>query len=189
MVVDQPPLFLEFMQALTPHFHWIADREGCSLWMVVKRVDLWLDRVFDTTEDFRLKGALPALLASLHNLQPELWEACLHISTSPIPRMVGGVEDAILDKGLGPIGAYQLPADLWDAPVPPFYRAGLRDFDVECGWQDGERVVRGACRWVSQHVQRIVQALRGARVYEETADPPLPRVTPPSSPSPPRRYP
>ena len=34
--------------------------------------------------------------------------------------------------------------------------------------------VRGATRWVSQQVQRIVQALRGAGVYEETADPPPP---------------
>ena len=38
-------------------------------------------------------------------------------------------------------------------------------------------MVRGATRWVSQQVQRIVQALRGAGVYEETADPP-PHVLP-----------
>ena len=35
-------------------------------------------------------------------------------------------------------------------------------------------MIRGASRWVSQQVQRIVQALRGAGVYEETADPPPP---------------
>ena len=35
-------------------------------------------------------------------------------------------------------------------------------------------MVRGATRWVSQQVHRIVQALRGAGVYEETADPPPP---------------
>ena len=58
--------------------------------------------------------------------------------------------------------------------IPPFFRGGLQDFDVEREWQDGERVVRGASRWVSQHVQRIVQALRGAGVCEETADPPPP---------------
>ena len=89
-VREQPPLFLEFMQALTPYFHWIAEREGCGLWMVVKRVDLWLNRVFDTAEDFRLRGALPALLGALRTLQPESWEACLHVNTSPIPRLVGG---------------------------------------------------------------------------------------------------
>ena len=187
---EQPPLFLEFMQALTPHFHWIAKRERCGLWMVAKRVDLWLNRVFDTAEDFRLQGALPALLGALRKLHPDAWEACLHINTSPIPRFMGGVEDAILDRGLGPIGSHQLPDDLWDAVVPPFYRGGLQDFDVEREWQDGDRVVRGATRWVSQQVQRILQALSGAGVYEETADPPPPpRVTPSSSPNPPRRYP
>ena len=192
-VREQPPLFLEFMQALTPHFHWIAERERCGLWMVAKRVDLWLNRVFDTTEDFRLRGALPALLRALRTLHPDSWEARLHVNTSPIPRFMGGVEDAILDRGLGPIGTHQLPADLWDAVIPPFYREGLRDFDVEREWQDGERVIRGVSRWVSQQVQRIVQVLRGAGVYEETADPPPPppppRVTPSSSPSPPRRCP
>ena len=89
-VQEQPPLFLEFMQALTPHFHWIAERERCGLWMVAKRVDLWLNRVFDTAEDFRLQGALPALLGALRKLHPDAWEACLHINTSPIPRFMGG---------------------------------------------------------------------------------------------------
>ena len=175
---EQPPLFLEFMQALTPHFHWIAERERCGLWMVAKRVYLWLNRVFDIAEDFRLRGALPALLGALRTLHPDSWEACLHVTTPPIPRFMGGVEDAILDRGLGPVGTHQLPADLWEAVIPPFYREGLRDFDVEPEWQDGERVIRGASRWVSQQVQRIVQALRGAGVYEETPDPPPPHVLP-----------
>ena len=122
---------------------------------------LWLNRVFDTAEDFRLRGALPALLRALRTLQPDSWEACLHVNTSPIPRFMGGVEDAILDRGLGPVGTQQLPPDLWEAVIPPFYREGLRDFDVEREWQDGERVIRGASRWVSQQVRRIVQALRG----------------------------
>ena len=173
-VQEQPPLFLEFMQTITPHFHWIAERERCGLWMVAKRVDLWLNRVFDTAEDFRLQGALPALLGALRKLHPDAWEACLHINTSPIPRFMGGVEDAILDRGWGPVGSHQLPDELWDAVVPPFYHGGLQDFDVEQEWQDGDRVVRGATRWVSQQVQRIVQALRGAGVYEEPADPPPP---------------
>ena len=138
-----------------------------------------------------MQGTLPALLGALRKLHPDAWEACLHINTSPIPRFMGGVEDAILDRGLGPVGSHQLPDELWDAVVPPFYHGGLQDFDVEREWQDGDRVVRGATRWVSQQVQRIVQALRGAGVYEEPADPPppRPRVTPSSSPNHPRRSP
>ena len=46
----------------------------------------------------------------------------------PIPRVVGDVDDTILDKGLGPIGDFPLPRDLRDSAVPEFYRDGLRDF-------------------------------------------------------------
>ena len=53
------------------------------------------------------------------------------------------MEDAILDKGLGPIGDYPLPQDLWDSVVPEFYWDGLRDFNVEESWEDGDRVVKG----------------------------------------------
>ena len=88
---EQPPLFLEFMQALTPHFHCIAERERCALWMVAKRVDLWLNRVFDTAEDFRWRGALPAPLRALRTLHPDSWEVCLHVNTSPpFPGSWGG---------------------------------------------------------------------------------------------------
>ena len=100
-VQEQPPLFLEFMQALTPHFHWIAERERCGLWMVAKRVDLWLNRVFDTAEDFRLQGALPALLSALRTLHPDAWEACLHVNTSPIPRFMGGGRGCHFGPGIG----------------------------------------------------------------------------------------
>ena len=100
-VREQPPLFLEFMQALTPHFHWIAEQERCGLWMVAKRVDLWLNRVFDTAEDFRLRGALPALLRALRTLHPDSWEACLHVNTSPIPRFMGGGRGCNFGSGYG----------------------------------------------------------------------------------------
>ena len=71
------------------------------------------------------------------------------MSTSPIPRAVGDVDNTILDKGLGPIGDFPLPQDLWDSVVPEFYRNGLREFNVQESWEDGDRVVKGASRWVS----------------------------------------
>ena len=52
------PLDLELMQALTPHFDWIAAILRCSLWPAAKRTGLWLNRVFDTAEDYRLLHAL-----------------------------------------------------------------------------------------------------------------------------------
>ena len=38
------PLYLEFMQARTPHFHWIATSLRCCLWLIAKRTGLWLTR-------------------------------------------------------------------------------------------------------------------------------------------------
>ena len=92
--------------------------------------------------------ALPKFLEALRELSPDTWRSCLHVSTSPFPSAVGGVDDAILDKGLGPIGEFPLPQDLWDFVVPEFYRNGLRDFNVEESWVDGDRVGTGfPSRW------------------------------------------
>ena len=81
------------------------------------------------------------------------------------------MDDAILDKGLGPIGDLPLPQDLSDYVVPEFYRGGLRDFSVEESWEDGDRVVKGASRLVSWKAECLVCALRGAGVYQVPPDP------------------
>ena len=152
------PLYLEFMHTLTPHFHWIAAAQSCSLRLVAKRIGLWLNRVFDTAEDYRVLHALPKVLEALREMFPYTWRSYLHVSTSPVPRAVGDVDDAILDKGLGQIGDFPLPQDPWDSVVPEFYRDGLRDFNVEESPEDGYRVVKGASRWVSQQAERPVSA-------------------------------
>ena len=150
------PLYLESMQTLTPHLHWIAINLKCSLWLVAECTDLWLNRVFDTSEDYRLLHALPKFLEALQGMSPDTWLSRLHVSTSPVPRAVGEVEDAILDKGMGPMGDFRLPHDLWYLVVAEFYRDALKDFNVEKGWEDGGRVVRGASRWVVQGASRWV---------------------------------
>ena len=114
------PLYLEFMQAFTPHFHWIAASLRCSVWLVAKRTSLWLNHVSDTAEDYRLQHALPRFLEALRELSPDTWRSCLHVSTSPIPRAVG----------------------TWTTP--------LRDFNAEESWEHGDMVVKGASRCVSQ---------------------------------------
>ena len=53
---------------------------------------------------------------------------------------------------------------LTPAPGTAHSRGGLRDFGVEESWEDGDRVVKGAPRWVFQQVERLVSALRGSGV-------------------------
>ena len=93
------------------------------------------------------------------------------MSTSPVPQAVRDLDDAILDKGPGSIGNFPLPQDLWDSVVPKYSRDGLKGFSVEEGWEDGDRVVKGASRWVSQQVGRLFSTLRGAWVYQVPPDP------------------
>ena len=143
------PLYLELMQTLTPHFQWIGASLRCSLWLVAKRTGLSLKRVFETAVDYCAQHALPDFLEGVKGLFLDMWCSCLHVSTSPVPWAVGDVDDAILDKGLGPIGDFSLPQDLWDSVVLEFYKGGLRDYNVEESWEDGDRVVKGASRWVS----------------------------------------
>ena len=51
------PLFLEFLRACTPHLGWLSAELRVTPWVLVKRLTLFVDRVFDTTEGFRLPTA------------------------------------------------------------------------------------------------------------------------------------
>ena len=64
-VCGMAPLCVEFMQALPPHFYWNAASLRCSMLPVAERTGLWLNRVFDTAEDYRLLHALPTFLEAL----------------------------------------------------------------------------------------------------------------------------
>ena len=177
-VQEMAPLYLEFMETPTPHFRWIAAAQTCSLWLVAQRTGVWRNRVFDMAEDYCLQHALPKFLEALRGMSPDIWRSCLHVSTSPVPRAVGEVDDAIPDNGLGPIGDIPLPQDLWDSLVPEFCRGGWKGFSMEEGWEDGDRVVKGVSLWVPQPVERLVSALQGAGVCQVPPDPPPPGATP-----------
>ena len=73
-----------------------------------------------------------------------------------------------------PTSSLRMCGTLWSRPST----ARGSGISMSSGSGRTGKVVRGATRWVSQQVQRIVQALRGAGVYEETADPPPSKQTP-----------
>ena len=108
----------------------------------------------------------------------ETWEWCLHITTSPIARVVGKVGDGIIDRGLGPLGNFSLLQDFWDSSALYFYKEGLQTFCVEDEWEDGDRVVKWASRWVSRQVEpgdgRTWRA--PSRSYHLRSPPPPPYV-------------
>ena len=45
-------LFLEFLRACIPHLGWLSAELRCTPWVLIKRVTLFVDRVFDTARSF-----------------------------------------------------------------------------------------------------------------------------------------
>ena len=79
-------MFLEFLKACTPpHLVWLSAELRWPPWILVKRLTLFIDRVFDTAEDFRLPKAAFVLVKALGRLKRENQRGLLHVTTSPAP--------------------------------------------------------------------------------------------------------
>ena len=127
----EDPLFLDFLRACTPHLGWLSAELRCTPWILVKRLTLFVDRVFDTAKDFRLPTAAFNLVKAVQGLRREEWRGLLHVPPPPTPR-AGKMNPELLLNGLGPVGRHVIPQDIWERTVPPeFYGHGLREFDVE----------------------------------------------------------
>ena len=128
---------------------------------MVERLTLFVYRVFDTEEDFRLPRAASTLVKAAQSMKHDDWIGLLHVTTSPDPR-AGKVNPDILRNGLVPVGSHVIPQDIWDQMVPPdFYGRGLRDFDVEAVWIDARGNDRPSAPpppppWVSEDVSNFV---------------------------------
>ena len=116
---------------------------------MAKRIGLWLNRVFDTADDYGLLHALPKFPEVLCEMSPVIWQLYVRVSTSPIPQADWDVDDAIHDKRLGSIGEFFLPQDVCDSVVPDFSSDGLRDINMDESWGDRDMVLKGASRLVS----------------------------------------
>ena len=75
-------------------------------------------RFFSTAEDWRLAGAMGMWVDALGELEEGVWDSLLHVTTSPIPVLMRN-DPSLAAKGLGRLGAYEIPADLWHWVVPP----------------------------------------------------------------------
>ena len=121
-------MFLEFLKACTPHLGWLSAELRCTPWILVKRLTLFFDRVFDTAEDFRLPTAASVLVNSLGRLKREDRRGLLHVTTSPTPR-ASKVNPDILMNGLGPVGSHVIPQYIRDRTVPhEFYGGRVEEF-------------------------------------------------------------
>ena len=78
----------------------------------------WFHAFFPMAKDWRLQSAVVVRLSSLGEWKEQVWDSLLHVSTSPVPSLMRTDPDLVA-KGLGTLGAYQNPNDLWGRVVPP----------------------------------------------------------------------
>ena len=64
-------LFLEVLRACTPDLSWLSAELRCTPWVLVKRLTLFVARVFDTAEDFRFPRVAATLIEAVQG--PPSW--------------------------------------------------------------------------------------------------------------------
>ena len=102
------PLIHVFLWAYTPHLGWLSAELRCTTWIVVKWLSLFIDRVFDTAEVFRLPTASSTLIQAMRGLKREDWRGLLHVKTSATLR-AGKVNRDMLLNGPGRVGSHIIP--------------------------------------------------------------------------------
>ena len=172
---EPPPLFACFMAALAPHVEWLARRLRCSQQLLLKRMHLLVTRLFSTAEDWHLEGTMETWVGALGELGEVVWDSLLHLTTSPIPVLMR-IDPSLAAKGLGRLGAYEIPADLWHRVVPHDFVEPAMQYNVE---EDPE----GGAGRIGPGVEPIVATLDEAQVLKPDASPPsvFPFIIPESS--------
>ena len=106
------PLFVHFLQAFFSFLPWLHRALSCGVLLLMRRLHLFVLRLFITCEDFRLRSAPDITFSALSEFTAESWQALLHLSTSPVPQ-VGKVDPQLVERGLGAVGSYTISDDLW----------------------------------------------------------------------------
>ena len=107
-------------------------------------------------------------VGALGELGEGVWDSLLHLSTLPIPVLMR-TDPSSAAKGLGRLGAYEMPADLWHRVVPPDFVERAMQYNVEA---DPE----GGAGRIGPGVEPIVATLKEAQVLQP--DTSLPSVFP-----------
>ena len=71
----------------------------------MRRLHMFVLRMFVTCVDFRLKSTPDIIFDVLKNFTLDSWDALLHLSTSPVPQL-GKVDPQLVRRGLGTVGYF-----------------------------------------------------------------------------------
>ena len=143
------PLFVYFLQAFFTFVPWLHQALSCGVLLLMKRLRLFVLRLFVTCEDYRLRSAPDITFNALSEFTAESWQALLHLSTSPVPQ-VGRVDTQLVERGWGAVGSYTISDGLWCELAPPDFEASVSDFHLERKSHSSNReaLVRPMVKWL-----------------------------------------
>ena len=136
------PLYPRVLALLSESACWLQRKLSATGPLLMRRIELFVDRLFRVAEDFALVSALDVICLALCEFAEAAWEALLHLNTSPKPSLAAVVPE-VVQRGLGAVGSYPIPDDLWREVVPADFLEAAEAYDVEGDPQGGAGRVSG----------------------------------------------
>ena len=106
---------------------WLHRALSCNVLLLMRRLHLFVLRMFIACEDFWLKSAPDIFFAVLKDFTSDSWDALLHLSTSPVPQL-GKLDPQLVGSGFGTVGNYEVSDELWHELAPVHVEASVAEF-------------------------------------------------------------
>ena len=119
---DPVPRFVGFFECVLFFRALASPMLCCSVFLLVRRLRLFVLRMFVTCEDFRLKPAPAKMFDVPKHFTSDSCDAPVHLSTPPVPQL-GKVDTQLVGRGLGTARNYEISDELCLEPAPLDFEA------------------------------------------------------------------
>ena len=123
------PQFLGFLSMFFAFLPWLHRALSCGVLLLMRRLHMFVLRLFVTCEDFRLKTAPDVIFDVVKDFTADSWDALLHLSTSPVPQL-GKVDSELVGCGLGAASSYEISDQLWQELAPVDFAVSVAEFSL-----------------------------------------------------------
>ena len=123
------PQFFSFLSLFFSFLPWLRGALSWSVLLRMRRLHVFVLRMFVTCEDFQLTSAPDIIFDVLKDFASDFWDALLYLSTSPVPQL-GKVDPQLVGQGLGTVGTYEIRDELWRGLAPVDFEASVAEFSL-----------------------------------------------------------